>query len=125
MGSRPRLLVVEDSPDLAWLLVEVTTELGFESTAALTCAEALARIEAEPPFEVVLTDLGLDGNRTDGFAVATAVAAKAGHARTCLLLLTGSPIEPGDPRLANVTQLLQKPLDLSALEEALRSFLSA
>lgn len=54
--GRHRLLIVDDEPDLRWVLRGLFEDDGFEVHEAHDGLAALAAIEAEPP-DVVLTDM--------------------------------------------------------------------
>ncbi len=61
-----RILIVDDEPALQHLVSEILTKAGYETDAALSCAQALERFRAVPP-DAVLLDVNLpDG---DGFSL--------------------------------------------------------
>jgi len=74
--SRVRLLIVEDEASLARALVD---QLGrvHEVTLATSADAALALLEKEPPFEVVLCDLRMPGMSGDAFYTRVAEARPA------------------------------------------------
>ena len=59
-----RVLVVNDSPDLRWVLTEVLQKNGATVTATCTAAEALRLLEDTRP-DVLVTDLDIP--EKDGF----------------------------------------------------------
>ena len=77
-----RLLIVEDDPRLARLLVEELASAGYAPSAVHTGSDALAKLEEEA-FELVILDLNLPD--LDGLEVAHRVA---GRKDTSILMLT-------------------------------------
>jgi DNA-binding NtrC family response regulator len=59
-GSRARLLVVDDDPEMRELLTEVLTEEGYEVAEAADGAQALIRLRAEG-FGAVILDKNMPG----------------------------------------------------------------
>jgi two-component system phosphate regulon response regulator PhoB len=56
--TRPRILVVEDEPDIVQVLEFALRQAGFDTVAARNAEEALARIRENPP-DLILLDLML------------------------------------------------------------------
>jgi DNA-binding NtrC family response regulator len=68
LGQRPpisfdpyRVLVVDDEPLVLGILREVFVEAGFEVEMAASAEDATARLDAAPPFHIVLADKNLPG----------------------------------------------------------------
>lgn len=66
MSQAPRLLIVDDDPDLRDLLSEYLSSQGM-TVAAVGDGEAMNRILAEQPFDILILDLMLPG--TDGLTL--------------------------------------------------------
>jgi DNA-binding NtrC family response regulator len=81
--SKARVLVVEDKPHLLDLVATILAEAN-EVTKAPDGAVALELIEAQPPFDVVVTDVRMP--RADGFQVLA--AARRRDPDTQVVLLT-------------------------------------
>jgi len=81
--SKARLLVVEDKPHLLDLVATILAE-AHDVTKAADGAVALELIEAQPPFDVVVTDVRMP--RADGFQVLA--AARRRDPDTQVVLLT-------------------------------------
>ena len=60
METRPRVLVVDDDPNLTELLVDTLEVIGYEATPALSPKEAL-RMLSEESFNLVVTDISMPG----------------------------------------------------------------
>ena len=61
-----RILIVDDEAALQNMVKEILVQAGYETSSALTCAQALERFQAAPP-DAVLLDVNLpDG---DGFSL--------------------------------------------------------
>ena len=60
METRPRVLVVDDDPNLTELLVDTLEVIGYEATPALSPLEALKML-AEESFNLVVTDISMPG----------------------------------------------------------------
>ena len=61
-----RILIVDDEAALQNMVKEILTQAGYETTSALTCAQALEQFRAAAP-DAVLLDVNLpDG---DGFSL--------------------------------------------------------
>lgn len=84
-SGAPRILVVDDEPDLRQTLEILFRRGGFDVTSAPGCAAALDKIQnAETPYPVVVTDLAMP----DGSGLDVLTAAKTRAQSTEVLLLT-------------------------------------
>jgi len=70
--SRPRILVVDDNPKMASLLVDELDDAGYVVETATGGEEAIARLRGEP-FDLVMTDLRME--KVDGMDVLKAARA--------------------------------------------------
>lgn len=61
-----RILIVDDEPALQSMVKEILTQAGYETDAALSCAQALERFRAAAPDAVLLDVMLPDG---DGFSL--------------------------------------------------------
>ena len=66
LGAMPRILIVDDDPDMAELLGHMTDILGYEHQYVPTGAEAVAACQSASPDAIIL-DVMLE--ETDGWAV--------------------------------------------------------
>jgi DNA-binding response OmpR family regulator len=74
MEPRPTVLIVEDDPATAMMLVDVLTDTGYRATRVATGGEALAHLrrEAAPP-DLIVLDLRLPD--TDGLVLCATIRA--------------------------------------------------
>ncbi len=83
--NKPRILVVDDEPDLRRTLEILFRRAGFDVTSAPGCAAAVEKLESESvPFPVVVTDLAMP----DGSGLDVLVAAKRRAVSTEVILVT-------------------------------------
>src|SRR6266536_6621518 len=122
MGTRKRLLFVDDEPSIRLPLPPVLEDYGFEVTAAGSVAEAVDKIESAH-FDVLLSDLNI-GEEGDGFHVVKAMRRRQPHCIT--LILTGYPaFESALLAIRHqVDDYLVKPADIDVLVKTINSKLS-
>ena len=87
----PRVLVVDDEPDIVALVVYHLARAGYRVSSAATGPDAVAVAKRERPALVVL-DLMLPGR--SGFEVLEAIRADAATQDVAVLLLTARKDEP-------------------------------
>jgi two-component system phosphate regulon response regulator PhoB len=87
----PRILVVDDEPDIVALVVYHLAKAGYRVSSAATGPDAVAVSRRERPNLVVL-DLMLPG--MSGFDVLREIRADAGTKETAVLMLTARKEEP-------------------------------
>jgi len=96
-----RLLIVDDEAPLLELLKRYLERLGYQVKTAFTPADALKEFEADPAYDLVLTDLSFsDLNGEDLIERMRAI-----NPRLAAIVASGFPHQP---RLAGV-EFLQKP----------------
>lgn len=61
-----RILIVDDEPALQQLVGDILSGAGYETDSALSCAQAMERLQTAPPDAVLLDVMLPDG---DGFAL--------------------------------------------------------
>ena len=114
-----RLLLVENEPLAARLLTVLVRGLGYEPVGPVaTAAEAINLFrESQPPVEMALLDIGLDGER-DGIELAQELRASR---PLPIIFLTSFADEAtfGRAKLARPAAYLLKPYDAAALQHAL------
>ena len=109
----PRVLVVEDEPELLRLVQATLEEAGMQVTGAAREGEALKRLR-EGRYGVVVTDLYVTRGQEELESIA-ALLREAGT--TPVGVMSGWPVEEEVARAAGVAFVLRKPF---ALEELVR-----
>jgi signal transduction histidine kinase len=114
-GCRKRVLVVDDSKDIADTLALLLTDSGHEVAVAYDGPAALAKAEAMQP-EVILLDIGLPG--MNGYEVAQQLRDNPRTRGTVLAALSGygQPSDRERTRAAGFDRHFVKPVDLDVLE---------
>ena len=115
----PRILLVDDHPELRQGLSRYLRYQGYEVVEAPDGRTAIEALEVGPPFSVLLTDLSLPD--LDGRDVAR--EAKRVTPTTWTVIITGWDVDDDDVRPWGVERIFRKPVDLGELcgELALRS----
>ncbi len=84
--ASPRVLIVDDSRFFLGLLSPALRAAGFDVTSSTGGESALARLEAGEVFDLLVSDIEMDG--MDGFALATSVRSNPSWAHMQLMALT-------------------------------------
>jgi two-component system chemotaxis sensor kinase CheA len=123
-GTRPHLLVIDDSAFFRHMLVPVLTAAGYEVTAAETADAALRLREQGRRFDAIVSDIEMPG--MDGFAFARAVREDPRWAGLPLIALTSRVAEADihRGREAGFTDYVAK-FDRSALLAGIAQVLAA
>src|SRR5829696_3739444 len=74
---KPRALVVDDSADIAFMMVMILRHAGYEATMAVSAVEALAVAQREH-FDLIISDIGMP--QMDGYALAQKLRALPAYA---------------------------------------------
>jgi two-component system response regulator QseB len=82
------VLVTDDDPIARTLATAILTKAGHEVVAVEDGEQALAALEHDGPFNLLVLDLGLPG--MDGRSVLRAVRSDRANARVAIIVLTGS-----------------------------------
>ena len=84
-ADRPRLLIIEDEPDLRGYLTKLFTKDGYAVEAAADAMTALTLLESNPP-DLLITDVMLPGQ--SGLDLLTTLRQYEGMARLPVVVLT-------------------------------------
>ena len=121
MNSCGRILIIDDDPDMLWVLESVLRCNNFDVSTACTGAEALA-FDPETTFELALLDAKLPD--MDGLDIARLI--KASNPSTKIVMVSGYYYEHDDKiqeALSNhlITCFIPKPFSNSTILDAIRS----
>jgi len=111
-----RLLVVDDEPIVGKRLKQVFGKVGFEVESYTDSAAALAAM-AEKPFDIVVTDLKMQG--IDGIEVLKRVRAMNPETRVIIITGYASPDTAELAEQEGVFAFLAKPFRLDELKEVI------
>jgi twitching motility two-component system response regulator PilH len=114
----PRILVVEDDPDLRALYASALRVAGYEVEAVADGLDALYHLDNRVPALVVL-DIGLP--RISGRTVYEEISHQPHTRRLPIVVVTG---DPGDLEETRYLCILRKPVDLDALVTTVEQCLS-
>ena len=113
-----RILVVEDHIDTRQVLVGLLTRWGYMVSAADSLKTGLEQLNAEPPIDVLLSDIALP----DGTGYALVSEARRNGKRILAIALSGYTY-PSDVKIAKLTGFdhhLSKPCDCHYLRTILQ-----
>jgi len=108
---------VDDEDDVREALAEMLASHGHTVLTATGAEEALARLEAEPDLDLVLTDLVMPGHT--GWDVAASVKARRPRIPVGLITGWGDAADVDEARRALVDFVVEKPVSVEALQEAI------
>ena len=114
IGRRPKVLVVEDDPNLREAMNELLEELGGEVSLTGSFAEAEALIGAVT-FDLVFTDLGLPGK--SGWDVIDRVREKAPDSLVVPMTGWQDDLSSRDLRSRGLDEVLAKPFDIGQVQK--------
>ena len=119
MPNKPVILVVDDDQPILILMRNILREFGFEPRVANTGASAIEEARATSP-DLVLLDLNMPG--MTGEEVISGLR-RAGVGDVPILILSGDPVESHEISRLGVAGAVQKPFDVTALIEQIRSYI--
>jgi signal transduction histidine kinase/CheY-like chemotaxis protein len=111
-----RLLLVDDEDEVREALAEMLQSHGHTVITAAGADEALAQLEADPDLDLVLTDLVMPG-RT-GWDVAEGVKTRRPDLAVGLITGWGDTADVDETRRALVDFVVEKPVSVEALQDA-------
>ena len=118
---KPFALVVDDSADIAFMLVMILQHAGYDTVMALSGADALTLAKQEH-FDLVISDIGMP--EMDGYALAKALRALTRYATIPMIAITGfAEYDDRDRALsAGFNTHVKKPVDPMKLTQLLEEF---
>ncbi len=122
MSERRKLLVVDDTPQNVKLLVDLLTAKEYDVGSAASGAEALERIEKDPP-DLVLLDVVMP--EMSGYEVCRQIREKPETRLLPVIMVTA--LDPSEERVkgieAGADEFLSKPINAAELLARVRSLL--
>jgi DNA-binding NtrC family response regulator len=110
--SQPRLLIIDDDPDLRRLVQEELARHGFEVSLAGSGSEGLQALR-DQPFDVVVTDLRMQD--VDGMEILRATADVQAEAKVIMITAFGSIASAIEAIRAGAFDYLAKPFEIEEL----------
>jgi CheY-like chemotaxis protein len=103
-------LVVDDAPDITYMLAVCLQSSGYEVTSAYSGSEALASA-GERRYDIVVSDIGMPG--MSGYDLARALRTMPGYGAVPLLAVTGFAMYDDDERAreSGFDVLMTKPVN--------------
>lgn len=114
-----RVLIVDDSPQIASTLEIALSHAGWETAVAHDVAGALELVSSLPSLDAVVTDL--DMPRVDGYSLIAALRAHPRAAHAAVIVTSGSTA-PGAEAMAlaaGANAFFPKPYSPAAVRQAL------
>jgi signal transduction histidine kinase/ActR/RegA family two-component response regulator len=118
---RGRILLVEDDDNVADLVAEMLTELGYDAVRAAAAAAALDTLGLDDKFDLVLSDMVMPGDM-NGLELAREISRDRPHLP--IVLTTGYSAAAAMAGAAGI-RLLLKPYRIEALAAELQAALTA
>ncbi len=114
---QPRILLVDDEPNLRKVLGALLRQQGYEVHAEVDGAAALARVRASPPktFDVVITDLRMPN--LDGIGLLKALAVQEPNLPVILLTAHGTVDSAVEAVKLGAFDYLEKPFDRDQIHQ--------
>ena len=124
MHTVPRVLIVDDEPDICSVLAIALEAEGFEVDSATDARLALDRLQSDPP-DLVILDIMMPG--MDGFELLGHVRHRQLAAETRFVVVTCRTSERDHLRgwELGADEYLTKPIDVTALPGVVRRVLAA
>lgn len=124
MGRAPRVLIVEDDPEMRRAYAAMLSSGGFETDEAHNGLQALEKTLSSPP-DLIVTDIAVPG--IDGIELCRRVRADARTRDIPLLAITGYGGRHYDDRAvsAGANYVLAKPCDPDVLVREARQLVGA
>jgi CheY-like chemotaxis protein len=116
----PTILVADDTRDAAQVIARLLEDTGYAALAAHSAREALDLLDERSEIGLVLSDVRMPG--LDGFDLVRVLRHR--FPALPVILMTALPVTEEDAAPSGV-EVLQKPLDVAALDRLIRDKLAA
>jgi len=121
MPGKPKVLIVDDEPDVLLTLRMILEAEGFDPSLAADGETALRRIDEEHP-DVVLLDIMMPV--LDGWFVLAELAGRMRRPRVIVCSAKSSPVDIQRARDLGADEYIVKPWEADALVDTIRSVLT-
>jgi CheY-like chemotaxis protein len=121
MSVKPVILVVDDDLPIRTLMHNLLREFGFDARLAGDGEAAIAAARSQRP-DLVLLDKNMPGM---GGAQVLEELRRAGLHAVPVLILSGDPVDPHELAALGAAGWVQKPFDVPALVDQIRSYVGA
>jgi DNA-binding response OmpR family regulator len=118
-GLRPKVLIIEDDPDVGRLLQMIVGEIGFDTELVTSTAEAEIRLK-EGAFSAMTVDIGLPDR--DGMSLIHDLRARSAINDIPVVVISAQSPKPNAELAGDAFQIfdwLKKPIDVERLREGL------
>ena len=122
MGSRGRVLVVDDEPPIRALVAKIVERAGHPVDVARDGAEAIEKIEAHP-YSVVVVDLMMPN--VDGYGLIDYLKARSGSRPAIIVISAGDTAALRRLDGSVVHSILRKPFDIDVLGDLISAAMSS
>jgi CheY-like chemotaxis protein len=123
LHTKPTALVVDDSTDIAFMLITILQQAGYEALMVTSAKEALNLISRKR-FDLVISDIAMP--EMDGYALAKEIRSLPEYQAVHLIAVTGFD-QYDDRELAieaGFDTHLKKPIDPTTFMKVIRSLTS-
>jgi CheY-like chemotaxis protein len=121
-GHGQRILLLDDEPALTSVVQKMLRRLDYQVATSNSGGEAIRLVRESPAqFDLVITDLTMP--EINGLEVARQIHAIRPELLVILVTGNSDALDAGSLRDAGICDLLQKPVSLSALAEAVQRVL--
>lgn len=120
---KPRALVVDDSTDIALLLVMILQHAGYEAVMAVSATNALTLAQREH-FDLIVSDIGMP--EMDGYSFARAIRSLPDYRTVPMIAVTGfAEYDDRDrARDAGFNTHVKKPIDPASFINTVKTLCS-
>lgn len=120
---KPTALVVDDSADIAFMLVTILNSAGYEAVMSTSAMDALALTETKH-FDLIVSDIAMP--EMDGYSLAKALRSRPEYQRVPIVAITG--FDQYDDRAralaAGFNTHTKKPIDPTSFVNLIRNIKS-
>jgi PAS domain S-box-containing protein len=117
-AKRPKVLVVDDSPDVAEVTSSLFEQLGYDTTYRDSGEKALEYLQQGEPVDLVLSDIVMPGN-IDGVGLANELLVR--YPKVPIILTTG--YSDAAQSVPSHLHVIRKPFDSEMLSETVQKVL--